>query len=615
MIQGATMSLNILQTLIITISTCLTTGCFSTSREQLMLLNDLYEDYWQLKLAEAPTWATYIGESGYNDKLEESSVGAARSAHDARKHLKRRLAAIRLHDVSEEERLNARIFRAAIEDDLDYYETNSHLMPMTQQDGPHITLPMVLLAQPFKNIDDYNDYAARLNAFPRQVEQLIDTMGTGMTKGFVQAKVAIEPTIAQMRVQIVDAPGESRLAEPLRQFPETMSSEERTSATRAITDAIRFSVIPSYEKMADFVENEYLPACREDAGIWSLPRGGRIYRAHIHRHTTTNMSPRQIHNLGLSEMKRIHREMNGIRTRIGFEGILQDFFQHLRTARAYKAESREQLLNGFTEILETATAGMPLIFHRLPEAGCEIKEMESFRAAHGPAAYYYPPPDDNSRPGYFYVNTYNAENRPTYTMEALTYHEAVPGHHFQFAILQETKTLPDFRRHFSINAFIEGWALYAESLGHDIGGYTDPLQEFGQLTYDAWRAARLVVDTGIHEFKWTRKQAVDYMKENTALSEINIESEVDRYIAWPGQALSYKIGEQIIQSLRDEAERVLGDDFDLRSFHDYLIAEGSLPLDLLRERMQSWIVDQNREPRRAVGSQNANRWTKAMSAD
>jgi len=364
-----------------------------------------------------------------------------------------------------------------------------------------------------------------------------------------------------------------------------------------IEEAIRQSVVPAFENLLMFFKDEYLPACRSDVGIWSLPDGNERYAYTVRHYTTTNLSPDEIHNLGLKELLRIHGEMRAIVDQIGFRGSLQDFIASLRRDRSLYNTSPAELLAGFKKILGKMDEKLPLLFGRLPKAKYGFREIEAFRAEAAPDAYYYRPPEDGSRPAYFYVNTFRPEQRPKYTMEVLAYHEAVPGHHLQLAIQQELTALPKFRRHGGYTAFVEGWALYSEELPKLVGFYKDALSDFGRLSFDAWRAARLVVDTGIHHNRWRRERAIQFFLENTALSELNIASEVDRYIAWPGQALAYKIGQLKISQQRVMAEKALGSRFDIRRFHDELLGDGALALDVLENKMQSWIAKESKEIR------------------
>jgi uncharacterized protein (DUF885 family) len=414
-------------------------------------------------------------------------------------------------------------------------------------------------------------------------------MREGVAEGLVPAKITMEKALPQIEGQIVDDPTESVLAGAIEQFGDSIPENDRQALADTILAAIRDQVVPAYRALATFVRDEYLPHCRDTVGILALPDGKARYEYLAKKYTTTDLTPDSIFAIGKSELAAIHQRMRAIMQEVGFTGTLRAFVKTLRHDPRFYYTTADSLVDGFKAILAAMDAKMPLLFGRLPKAEYGFKEMEAYRAPEAPDAYYYPAPDDRSRPAYFYINTYKPEMRPKFTMEALAYHEAVPGHHMQIALQQELGKLPDFRRHGGYTAFVEGWALYSERLPKEVGMYADPYSEFGRLTFDAWRATRLIVDPGIHYFGWTREQAIKFFEENTALSELNIVSEVERYIAWPGQALAYKIGQMRISKLRREAEQTLGDRFDLRAFHDELLADGALPLDLLESKMDRWL--------------------------
>jgi uncharacterized protein (DUF885 family) len=382
----------------------------------------------------------------------------------------------------------------------------------------------------------------------------------------------------------------SELHKPVEELPHVIPTDQAQRITNDVDDAILNYVIPAYTKLLKFVKEEYLPKSRANPGIWSIPNGREMYAYNIRLYTTTSLTPNQIHGLGKRELVRISKEIRTILKKSQFKGSLQQYNEALRNDKSNFYATGEDLMNGFKAILQKMDARLSEFFDRLPEAKYGFREIEEWRADAAPAAYYYAPPEDRSRPGYFYVNTYKPETRPKYMMEALAYHEAVPGHHLQIAIQQELTNLPKFRRNGGYTAFVEGWALYAEFLSREMGFYKDLLSDYGRLTAEAWRASRLVVDTGIHSLKWTRDQAIKFLKNNTASSEQDIVSEVDRYIAWPGQALAYKLGELKIRELRAKAEKRLKGLFDVRRFHDELLNDGALPLDILQVKMGRWVT-------------------------
>jgi prolyl oligopeptidase len=551
-------------------------------------VQSLFDDYWEYLMEHDPTWATYLGDHRWGDRLEDLSEAAHLAHVDTLRSYRERGRAIDRGAVEDPDRVGLEIFDRILGRDIEGAEFRGFLVPVTQQSGPHIGFPQIIEAQPFDTVEFCDAYIARLNRFPEQVDQVTANMRKGMKEGIVPYRVAIERAIPQVRELTRGDPAEHVLADVRDRLGEAIEPAEKDRIMVEIRAVTAERIMPAYGMLADFLEAEYLPACRDVPGLHSLPRGREWYAYRVRSYTTTDLDPETIHALGLAEMERILGEMNVIRESVGFEGDLPSFCAHLREDPVFYHTSPDDVLDEYREILDTMDRRLPELFGRLPEVPCDLKEIEAYRAAAAPAAYYSGPPDDGSRPGYFYVNTYDLPSRPRYTMAALAYHEAVPGHHLQIAIARELD-LPDFRRHRGFTAFVEGWALYAERLADEVGGYPDPYSEFGRLTFEGWRAARLVVDTGIHSFGWTRQRAIDYLLQNLGLSEHDVISEVDRYIAWPGQALAYKIGELEIRKLRGEAEDELGEAFDVRGFHDAMLESGALPLDLLRSRMERWV--------------------------
>ena len=559
-----------------------------SSRDVATQLNQLYDDYWEFILKEYPLSATYLGDHRYDGLLEDASENAFyRRVGQSKKYLDQ-LRSIKKPSLKPD-LLNYELFERELEDNLEAAKFRPYLTPMTQQSGLQIDIPELVTYHPFMSLSDFKNFSSRLRALPRLVDQVIQSMRTGIQARIVLARVTAEKIIPQLEANIVRDPKKLDLYKSVENLPPGIDSNEAHRLKSDVDEAIQQSVVPAFEKLLAFFKEEYLPACRTDVGIWSLPDGNERYGYMVRHYTTTSLSPDEIHDLGLKELSRIHREMREIVDQIGFKGSLQDFISSLRRNRSLYNTSADELLEGFKKILQKMDEKLPSLFGRLPKAKYGFREIEAFRAEAAPDAYYYRPPEDGSRPAYFYVNTFRPEQRPKYTMEVLAYHEAVPGHHLQLAIQQELTNLPKFRRHGGYTAFIEGWGLYSEELPRLVGFYKDTLSDFGRLSFDAWRAARLVVDTGIHHERWTRERAIQFFLENTALSELNIASEVDRYIAWPGQALAYKIGQLKISELRDKAEKVLGPRFDIRRFHDELLGDGALALDVLEGKMQNWI--------------------------
>jgi len=558
------------------------------SSDSLAQLNHLYDDYWEFILKEYPLTATYLGDHRYDRSLEDASEDAfLRRVAQSQKYLDH-LRSIK-KPSSKSDQLNYELFERELEDNLESAKFRPYLTPMTQQSGLQIDIPELITYHPFGSVSDFENFSGRLRAFPRLVAQVIQSMRTGIQAGIVLARVTAEKIIPQLEANVVQDPKKLDLYKSVEKIPPGIASKDALRVRNNIEEAIRQSVIPAFEKLLAFFKEEYLPTCRNDVGIWLLPDGNERYAYTVRHYTTTNKSPSEIHDLGVKELSRIHAEMRAVVDLIGFKGSLQDFISSLRKDRSLYNNSAAELLAGFKRILEQMDEKLPLLFGRLPKAKYGFREIEAFRAEAAPDAYYYRPPEDGSRPAYFYVNTFRPEQRPKYTMEVLAYHEAVPGHHLQLAIQQELTDLPKFRRHGGYTAFIEGWGLYSEQLPKLLGFYKDALSDFGRLSFDAWRAARLVVDTGMHHQHWTRERAIQFFLENTALSELNIASEVDRYIAWPGQALAYKIGQLKISELRAIAKKALGPRFDIRKFHDELLGDGALALDVLENKMQGWI--------------------------
>ena len=551
-------------------------------------LNHLYEDYWEFILHESPTYATYLGDHRYDDRLDDVSAEAYHRRIDRLKKYLDQLKSLR-RPVGQADRLNYDLFQRELALQIEGANFDPYLTPISQQTGPHIDLPQLITFHPYKTRQDFDNYISRLRQFPRVFDQTIANLKTGMEKKIVQPRVVVEKIIPQLETQVVASPDKSELHKPIDEIPSSIGADDAHRVAKELDEEITRSVVPAYTKLLKFVKEEYLPKSRTNPGIWSLPKGRAMYDYAIRYHTTTKLTPAQIHTIGKRELVRINREIRGILRKARFKGTLQQFNETLRNDKSNFYTTGQDLLDGFKRILQRMDGKLSLLFGRLPESEYGFREIEEFRADAAPAAYYYLPPEDRSRPGYFYVNTYKPETRPKYTMEALAYHEAVPGHHLQLALQQELRDLPKFRRNGGYTAFIEGWALYAERLGKEIGFYKDMLSDFGRLTQEAWRAARLVVDTGIHSMKWTREQAIRFLKENTATTEQDIVSEVDRYIAWPGQALAYKIGEMKIRELRAKVEKKQKRKFEIRRFHDELLNDGALPLDLLAKKMTSWL--------------------------
>ena len=443
--------------------------------------------------------------------------------------------------------------------------------------------------QPFRTAQDYDNFLSRMDGFAAWADQSIANMKIGVAKGVVQPRVVVERTIPQLAAQIVEDPKQSIFWQPILNFPAGLNVADRQRLMKAYEEKIETVVMPAYRRLHDYLETEYLPKARASIGMSELPNGASWYAYLVRYYTSTSMTPEQVHELGLAEVARIRAEMERVKKQVGHAGDLRSFFDALRADPSFYYKEPDELLAGYEALRQRVTSALPLLFAVKPKAGFEIRPVEAFRAPSEAAASYVPGSADGKRPGVFYVNTYDLASRPKYSMEALYLHEAEPGHHLQNEIAQEATSLPRFRRFAYDTAYGEGWALYAESLGHDLGLYTDPYSAFGALSSEMWRAVRLVVDTGIHSKGWTREQAIDYFRANTAVGETDIAVEVDRYIAMPGQALAYKVGQLEILRLRQRAQQQLGSRFDIRAFHSLVLESGSLPLAVLETKVDRWI--------------------------
>ncbi|HXV39478.1 MAG TPA: DUF885 domain-containing protein, partial [Steroidobacteraceae bacterium] len=436
---------------------------------------------------------------------------------------------------------------------------------------------------------DYDTWLRRMQALPAYLEQHAELLRQAAAEGRTQPRVIMDRVVPQLAMQVVDRPEDSPFFKRFQNYPDSVPPAERERLTAAARKVIAESVIPAYRRFASAFGHEYLPACRDTVGIWDTPDGRALYANRARVHTTTTLTPEQIHEIGLAEVARNRAEMQQVMDQVGFKGSLTDFFEFLRTDPQFYYRTGDELFRAYAYITKVIDPELPRLFGKLYRTPFGLRAIPDTSAPNTTTAYYSGPSVDGTRPGYYYVNLYRPEVRPKYEMEVLTVHEAAPGHHLQIALAQEQGELPKFRRFGGFTAYIEGWALYSERLGYDLGLYKDPYSRFGQLTYDQWRAVRLVVDTGIHHMGWTRQQAIDYFLANAAKTEADIVNEIDRYIAWPGQALAYKIGQLKILELRERATQALGEKFDIRAFHDTILATGAVPLDILERTVDDWI--------------------------
>jgi uncharacterized protein (DUF885 family) len=552
-------------------------------------LQQLFDDTWETELAANPTMASYRGDPRYNDRWTDlSAAGIERR----RQHDRDTLAALRAiprDQLDPARQLDYDLFARQYEQRISSARFKPELYQIDHQGGIQ-TLAEIVELLPFSSIKDYEDWIARLDAAGTLIDQHIALLDQAVRERRTQPRVIMQRIPAQLAALRVSDARDSGFFAPFKRFPENIPVTERERLTAAGLRAIERSVLPGYARLERVFNERYLPATRTSVGIFDTPAGREFYRERIAHHTTTrDLDAEAIHAIGLTEVARIRTEMLAIKNQVGFAGTLREFFEFLRTDPQFYYQTPEELFEAYLAISKRIDPGLTRLFRTLPRTPYGLRPIPSSRAPYTTTAYYQPPSSDGLRAGFYYVNLYRPEVRPKYEMEVLSIHEAVPGHHLQIALAMEQAQLPQFRRNASFTAYVEGWALYSESLGEELGLYRDPYSKFGQLTYDMWRAVRLVVDTGMHHKGWSREQAIEFFLDNAAKSEADIVNEIDRYIAWPGQALAYKIGQLRIQALRAEAEKALGERFDIRAFHDELLASGAVPLDILEARIRAWI--------------------------
>jgi uncharacterized protein (DUF885 family) len=557
-------------------------------------LDKLYAEYWEEVLVLNPITGTFIGDPRYNDQLPNFLGAEARAKGEAfdKKWLER-IQAIGPDGLEGQARLSYDIFVRDRTLSLEGNRFPGWMQPVEQFNnfaGFAAQLGSGTSAQPFATVQDYDNWLKRGTLLVPIFDTAIANMREGMAKGVVQPRALMVKVIPQFDALIKDKAEDTLFWMPVAKMPETFSAADKARLTAAYRKQIETEIMPAYKRLRDFIANEYLPKTRDTVSLSALPDGKAWYAFNVKTQTTTDKSPAEIHAIGLSEVARIHGEMRKVMQEVGFKGTLQEFFKFVSTDKQFQFKDEADLLAQYNGLRTRVDAGVPKLFSLLPKAPFEIRPVEEFRAASMAGGQYYPPSQDGSRPGVFYVNTHDLPTRMKWEMESLYLHEAVPGHHFQIALQQELPELPMFRRFGGETAFAEGWGLYAESLGKELGVYTDPYQYFGRLQNELWRAIRLVVDTGLHDKGWSREQVIKYMLENSAASEGESTSEAERYIAIPGQALAYKIGELKILELRHRAEKALGDKFDPREFHAEVLRDGSVPLSVLEAKIDRWIA-------------------------
>ena len=553
-------------------------------------LHALFDEEWERTLRESPETATYLGDGRYNDRWDDISPDAIERRHASDRAVLARLLRIDREALPPAEQLNHDLFRRQYERRIEGHAHAQFLIPLNQRGGVQ-TADEILEVLRFDNTEAYEHWLARLRALPKLIDQNITLMRMGIEEQRLHPKVVMQRIPAQIEKQIVDDPQQSPFYAPFAGFPDGVPEAEQRRYAKQARRVIEREIVPAYRRLLAFFVDDYLPACPEDVGAWKQPNGAAFYDWAVRRYTTTSLTAEQIHEIGLAEVQRIRAGMEAIREQVGFDGDLKAFFEHLRSDPQFYYASGDELLTAYRALSKRVDPELPRLFGRIPRLPYGVRPIPDNIAPDTTTAYYLPGAADGTRAGWYYVNLYKPETRPKYEMEALTLHESVPGHHFQIALAQELGELPQFRKNgWGMTAFVEGWGLYAESLGEELGLYQDPYSKFGALTYEMWRAVRLVVDTGMHHKRWTRQQAIDFFMANAAKSELDIVNEIDRYIAWPGQALAYKIGQLKIRELRTRAQTALGERFDLRAFHDRVLGNGAIPLDVLEQDIDAWIA-------------------------
>lgn len=551
----------------------------------------LLDESWEWRLRENPVWSSRLGDRRYNDQWSDMSLAAIERRDQDQRDFLRRLRAIDSSQLSEADALNHDLFRRQLENAIDGHQFKSYLMPMSQRGGVQ-SLESTAETLRLANVQDYEDWLARMTQIENVIEQTTDLLEEGLRTGYMPPRILMERIPNQIGSQLVEDPELSPFFAAFESMPDSIGAEDRERIQQLAKEVIDDSIVPAYREFSNYFNETYLPASRDSIGASALPDGEAFYEFRTRYFTTTQMTPDEIHRLGLNEVKRIRDEMQLVIDELEYAGSFDDFLNFLRTDSRFYYDTPEELFEGYLAVSKRIDPELVKLFGKLPRMPYGLRPIPDNIAPDTTTAYYNRPAADGSRPGYYYVNLYRPEVRPKYEMEVLSIHEAVPGHHLQIALQMELEEMPNFRKYSGFTAFSEGWGLYSESLGYEMGFYKDPYSRFGALTYDMWRAVRLVVDTGMHYKGWTRQQAIDFFKANAAKTEADIVNEIDRYISWPGQALAYKIGQLKMLELRAEAEQALGDQFDIKAFHDALLGGGAVPMEVLETRMNRWLAEQ-----------------------
>ncbi len=561
----------------------------SSLEDRRKALNRLFADYWEDNLRHSPEFASILGDKRYNDQIADYSVQAYNASLEREQGFLMRLAAIDPAGFTDQEKISRDLLFRQFTEDQEASEFKEWEMPINQMGGVHTTYPQLVAQLSFADTKDFRDWIARLHAIPKAFEQVQHNMSIGVEDHRVPPKFLLEKALDQLKELASQKPEESPLAMPLKHFPASIAASEQESIKAEMLAVIGKEVLPAYLRFQRFLEVTYVPAGRAEPGISALPDGDKYYAFSIRRTTTTNLTAAQIHQIGLDEVKRDEAEMLVIAQKLGYQD-LKSFRAALKTNTKLKPTSADALLEAYRGYLGPMKAKLPELFGRLPKAPFEVAAVPPFLEKTSAPAYYEAGTPDGSRPGRLRIDTYNATDRNLYAVESIAYHEGLPGHHLQISISQELDDVPAFRKFGGYTAFAEGWGLYSERLGKDVGFYKDSYSDYGRLEADIWRAIRLVVDTGVHSQHWTRDQMVQFFHDHSAIDETSIQAETDRYIAWPSQALAYKVGQLKILELRERARKAMGAKFDIRAFHDEVLDSGALPLDVLDKRISDWIA-------------------------
>jgi uncharacterized protein (DUF885 family) len=559
-------------------------------------LHSLFDEQWEYELRADPEFATALGDTRYNDRLSDHSPAFYQSELQQQREFLSRFEAVDPAGLPQQDALSRTLMIRQLHQEIEGAQFKSWEMPVNQMGGPHLNLPDLVSLTPFNTVADYDNYIARLRQIPRVFEQVTANLRQGMKDGLMPPKYLLEKVAAESDDLASKTGDASPFAKPVKEFPAAIPPADQKRLRESVLAILSSQIIPAYQHFAAFVRDEYAPKGRTDPGVWALPDGAARYRFAIRRITTTDLTPEQIHELGLRQIAETETQMLAVAHKLGFND-LASLNDHIKRERSFYAKSSEQVLGLYAKYAREMEVELPRLFGHLPKSKLVVVPMEAARSKNAVPADYTEGAADGSRPGRINVNEFDPEHRLLLNIEAIAYHEGIPGHHLQISLAQEMPHLPQFRRHAGYTAFVEGWALYSERLGVEVGRYQDPYSDYGRLENEMWRAIRLVIDTGVHEKHWSRDQMVDYFHRYTAMDEPNVQSEVNRYIAWPGQALAYKLGQLEILKLRDEARQKLGPRFDLRAFHDAVLGNGALPLDVLDSEVKAWIAQQNNPDR------------------